>query len=170
MQTFERSVLIVALLILIVTLTVMGIALKQNAGKGNAVASACPDFWFSSYYQPCSMSNFGCCSNGITPANESGSNCESAVNCNSTEFGCCPDGFTTQTTSDGVNCPQQGTSMCYNVKSLPEKPVEGTCKMMDPLTEFTVEGGNSLLCSKQKWAKKCQVSWDGVSNIDNACN
>ena len=43
MQTFERSVLIVALLILIVTLAVMGIALKQNAGKGPSPPAQCPD-------------------------------------------------------------------------------------------------------------------------------
>ena len=169
MQTFERSVLIVALLILIVTLAVMGIALKQNAGKGPGPAADCPDFWFSSFYQPCAMSQYGCCEDGVTPANSDGSNCGSAVDCNTTELGCCADGFTAKTSKDGANCTAPGQPMCYNVQSLPKAPVNGECKMKNP-ADFKAQFGNSSLCAKQTWAKRCSISWDGVTNADNDCN
>jgi hypothetical protein len=146
----------------------MGIALKQNAGKSNAVASACPDFWFSSYYQPCGMSEYGCCSNGVTPANEDGSNCEDAVLCDGSPHGCCPDGFTLKTSTDGANCPAPGSALCYNVKSLPKEPVNGDCKIKDP-ADFKAKFGNSTLCAQQTWAKRCGVTWDGVTNVDNDC-
>ena len=168
MQTFERSVLIVALLILIVTLAVMGIALKQNAGKGPGPPADCPDFWFSSFYSPCSMSQYGCCADGVTPANSDGSNCGSAVDCNTTTLGCCADGFTAKTSSDGTNCTAPGPPKCYNVHSLPKAPVNGDCKIKDPV-EFTSQFGKSSLCRKQEWAHGCGISWDGITNVDNDC-
>ena len=168
MQTFERSVLIVALLILIVTLAVMGIALKQNAGKGPSPPAQCPDFWFSSFYRPCSMSQYGCCDDGVTPANSEGSNCGSTVDCNTTEMGCCADGFTAKTSKDGSNCTTPGPPMCYNVQSLPKAPVNGDCKIKNP-ADFQAQFGKTSLCSKQKWAKDCGIPWDGVTNADNDC-
>ena len=169
MQTFERSVLIVALLILIVTLIVMGVALKNNAGKNSAVATACPDFWFSSYFKPCSMSPNGCCEDGVTPANEDSSNCANAVSCGSTRHGCCNDGFTAKSSSSGANCTEPGPAMCYNVKSLPAAPVDGDCKIKNP-NDFKTQFGNTPLCNKQEWAKRCKVTWDGVTNVENDCN
>jgi hypothetical protein len=168
MQTFERSVLIVALLILIVTLAVMGIALKQNAGKGPGPAAECPDFWFSSFYEPCKMSQHGCCDDEVTPANADGTNCGTG-DCLLTENGCCPDGFTAKNSLDGANCPAPGPAMCYNVNGLPKPPVNGECKIKNP-ADFKAQFGNTSLCSKQTWAKRCSVSWDGVTNVDNDCS
>jgi hypothetical protein len=168
MQTFERSVLIVALLILIVTLAVMGIALKQNANKGASMPAACPDFWFSSYYQPCSMSKYGCCNDGVTPANETSANCSAAVDCNTTPFKCCPDGYTAKSTSDGANCSAQGKAMCYNVKSLPKTPLSEKCRVKNP-EDFKAQFGKSSLCVKQEWAQGCNITWDGVTNVDSDC-
>jgi hypothetical protein len=168
MQTFQRSVLIIALLLLIVTLSIMGIALKKNAGKSTAVAASCPDFWFSSYYEPCSMSKYGCCDDGVTPSNEDGKNCEKIVSCTNTPHGCCPDGYTTKTNKTGANCPTPGEPMCYNVKSLPSAPVNGDCRIKNPKS-FISESGKSLLCNKQNWAKGCKVTWDGVTNLNNDC-
>ena len=169
MQTFERSVLIVALLILIVTLAVMGVALKQNANKGISTPAACPDFWFSSYYQPCSMSAHGCCNDGVKPANATSSNCSAAaVDCNTTKYKCCPDGYTAKTTSDGANCTAAAKPMCYNVKSLPKAPLDQKCRAKDP-DEFRGTIGKTSLCVKQEWANACNVSWDGVTNRDSDC-
>jgi hypothetical protein len=171
MQRFERSVLIVAMLILLVTLTIMGIALKQSAGKAPAPPSACPDFWFSSYFRPCSAGKFGCCDDGVTPANETRSNCEGAISCTLTPYGCCTDGYTAKTSSDGANCPEPGPAVCYNVHLLPkgsEEPVNGDCLMKNP-DDFQAKNGKSALCEKQTWAKRCLISWDGVTNADDAC-
>jgi hypothetical protein len=168
MQTFERSVLIVALLILIVTLTVMGIALKENANKNTVPPSSCPDFWFSSYFKPCSMSLYGCCDDGVTPANDDSSNCETLVDCNTTEFGCCHDGYTAKTTSEGANCSKPSDAMCYNVRNLGYGNQVDECSIKDPAT-FVGKFGKSSLCTKQEWSKSCGVSWDGVTNADNDC-
>jgi hypothetical protein len=172
MQNFERSVLIVALLILIVTLAVMGIALKQNSGKAPSPPAACPDFWFSSYFKPCSLSPYGCCADGVTPGNATKSNCESTLACNLSEFGCCADGYTAKTSSDGANCADPGPAMCYNVHKLPQQNLDtspmGDCKIKNP-EDFAPKNGKSTLCLKQEWAKMCSVSWDGVSNVSDAC-
>ena len=169
MQKFERSVLIIAFFILMVALAVTGMALKQNAGKAPMPPSACPDFWFSSYFKPCSVREFGCCDDGITPASASKSNCEGSVGCNLTEYGCCADGFTAKTSADGANCSDPGPAMCYNVHKLPSgTTVNGDCMIKDP-AEFMAKNGNSTLCEKQTWAKRCSVSWDGVTNIENNC-
>jgi len=29
--------------------------------------------------------------------------------------------------------------------------------------------GNGGLCAKQKWAKQCDITWDGITNVPNAC-
>jgi len=53
--------------------------------------------------------------------------------------------------------------MCLNVMNL------GTCpnKTMDFTTsEFN---GTNGLCNKQKWARKCNLSWDGITNNTKAC-
>jgi len=172
MQNFKRSVLIVALLILIVTLAIMGIALKQNAGKNPSPAAECADFWFSSYYKPCSVSAFGCCDDGVTPANETRGNCEGAISCNMSQYGCCPDGYTTKTSADGSNCGEPGPAMCYNVHNLPQQnkdtPPMGDCKIKNP-EDFNTKNGKSTLCQKQEWARRCVQSWDGVSNVADAC-
>ena len=30
-------------------------------------------------------------------------------------------------------------------------------------------GKNDIICEKQKWAKKCGITWDGVTNNNKAC-
>ena len=169
MQKFERSVLIIAFLILIVALTIIGLALKQSAGKSPVPPAACPDFWFSSYFEPCSIKKNGCCEDGVTPANDTGSNCETAVGCNLTTYGCCADGFTAKTSSGGENCSEPGAAMCYNVHSLPSGTTPyGDCSTKDP-ADFLAKNGQSTLCQKQEWAKRCKVSWDGVTNVNSGC-
>lgn len=64
-----------------------------------------------------------------------------------------------------------GISGCYNIKGL------GTCtsamigkgnenekdKYKHYYMNFeNLEGGNTL-CNKQKWANKCNISWDGIT-------
>jgi hypothetical protein len=170
MQTFERSVLITALIILIVTLAIMGVALKKKAEAGEGPPqSECPDFWFSSFYTPCAMSTYGCCADGVTPANEgSGSNCASAVDCKSSKFGCCDDGYTSKSSTSGLNCPKPGPATCYNVHKMGKPPVGGHCLLKEAGSFRALNGQNSL-CIKQGWAQECGVAWDGVTNVENAC-
>jgi hypothetical protein len=74
----------------------------------------------------------------------------------------CPDYWTI----DGSG----NNGICINVKDL------GTCqpesgdkhlRMNFNLPAFT---GSNELCAKYSWAKKCHVSWDGITyGVDNPC-
>jgi hypothetical protein len=68
----------------------------------------------------------------------------------------------------GINCPdywedvsEGNGSNCINVKNL------GTCgnNAMDFTTEQWV--GDNGLCNKNEWAKKCDLTWDGITNNPN---
>ena len=54
-------------------------------------------------------------------------------------------------------------SKCENVKDL------GTCnnKTMDFSSSFWK--GSQGLCRKQQWAKKCDLTWDGITNNSELC-
>lgn len=54
--------------------------------------------------------------------------------------------------------------LCKNVKNLGS---DNCAKSMNFNTdEFTGEGG---FCGKQQWAKKCGLTWDGVTNSTRKC-
>lgn len=40
-----------------------------------------------------------------------------------------------------------------------------------PLSEFSASGTsiNDVICAKNKWAKSCNIQWDGISNNSKAC-
>ena len=158
-NTFEKTVIVIALLVLIVTLIIMAVAL-QNPSASTMTASACPDFFFSSYYTPCAATEAGCCADNVTPSNASNENCNKIP---PAPYGLCDDGHTPKL-EDGT-CPSPEGSKCYNVHGLGLN--EGNCAKVDfSGSEYT---GSQGLCNKQKWAEKCKVSWDGVSNLPTAC-
>jgi len=159
MDRFEKIVIGIALVLLIATLTIMGISMAKHQGTGREPA-ACPDFWYSSYFQPCSSSPHGCCPDGATASNADGSNCNSTP-CSLTPNKCCPDGVTAMT-DDPSKCPA-AVSKCFNVHKLGENGLMS----MDFTTDEYV--GTQGMCNKQLWAKKNGLNWDGVSNMPNAC-
>tara|TARA_B100000902_G_C26613743_1_gene576413 strand:+ start:68 stop:418 length:351 start_codon:yes stop_codon:yes gene_type:complete len=65
----------------------------------------------------------------------------------------CPDYWTEKTSGD--------TSKCYNVKSLGTM----TSECAGPMN-FT----DTTLCNKYKWAKHCNITWDGVTNSRDPCD
>ena len=157
MDKFETVVMGIALALLILTLTVMGVSMAKHTGTRPEPA-ACPDFWYSSYYEPCSMSPNGCCPDGVTAANEDGS-CNASP-CSLTPGGCCPDGVTAMT--DSTTCPA-AASKCYNVNRLGDNVLDSA----DFTTDMYI--GSQGLCNKQKWAKTNGLNWDGISNAPDAC-
>jgi hypothetical protein len=159
MDNFEKIVMGIALVLLILALTVMGISMAKHNGT-RPVPAACPDFWYSSYYEPCSASPNGCCPDGVTAANDDGSSCN-ATPCNLTTNGCCADGVTAMP-DDSSKCPV-AASKCYNIHELGENTVVSA--------DFTSDMymGTQGLCNKQTWAKTNGLNWDGVSNVPNAC-
>jgi hypothetical protein len=54
----------------------------------------------------CHGTRFGCCPDGKTASNHSGSNCSTKTKlmCGESKFGCCPDGVTTRSNKRGSNC------------------------------------------------------------------
>jgi len=72
--------------------------------------------------------------------------------------GSCPDYWRLTTTADGKK------TICDNVKNLGKR----TCsKQMDfSVQPYNLQDG---LCRKFKWAKGCDLTWDGVTNDVNAC-
>ena len=67
----------------------------------------------------------------------------------------CPDYWEAATSGTSGN-------QCVNVKNLGK----ASCpKKMDFTTKSWL--GNEGLCNKIKWAKSCDLTWDGVTNISN---
>ena len=77
--------------------------------------------------------------------------------CASSQFGCCPDNTTAKTDATGSTCP---ISKCYNVKKLGTVSDECNVEM-----DFSTYSN----CQKQTWAKKCNITWDGITNIPGIC-
>ena len=159
MDRFEKIVMGIALVLLILALTVMGVSMASQK-KVDKEPKACPDFWYSSYFTPCNMTPHKCCPDGITAANEKGTNCN-ATPCALTDDGCCPDQVTPMT-KDPTKCPK-ASSKCYNTNKIGKAGVT----VMDFTTDSFM--GTQGLCNKQNWAKTNGVNWDGVSNVPNAC-
>lgn len=67
-----------------------------------------------------------------------------------------------------ADCPDYWVDMngtCYNQKSLGN----ASCgRRMNFSKGFWA--GDSGMCLKQKWAKACDLTWDGVTNHADACN
>jgi len=69
----------------------------------------------------------------------------------------CPDYWKVQRGGDGV-------PMCVNMQGLGSK----NCQKEMDFSKFPFIGSNGS-CNKQKWARKCGVSWDGITNANGLC-
>ena len=57
---------------------------------------------------------------------------------------------------------------CYNIV----RQNSGTCNNDTyPVDQFYEQGSNKsdVICAKYKWAKGCNISWDGITNNNQAC-
>jgi hypothetical protein len=68
----------------------------------------------------------------------------------------CPDYFTDEGTND--------KPLCKNTKSL------GLCGDKVPDFGESKYIGENGMCEKKKWARQCNVTWDGISNDLNLCS
>jgi hypothetical protein len=139
---FQTASLAIALVILVISLIGIGISLGKTSGKYPPTIDACPDYWSTSNYLSADVSK-----------------------CNKTEFGCCSDYATPKEDADGSNCPVK----CYNTHQLGK--VSSTCTSKPTEMDFSddVYTGSAGLCNKQKWASQCGITWDGVTDVANAC-
>ena len=165
MNTFQNYVFVTTLFCLLVALTITAIVLKSSkSGTYPPTVYSCPDYWYNSYYDldsekdsvgGCKGTQYGCCLDGITTkSDKQGSNCSS---CSTTQYGCCADNRTPKTDDVGSSCP---ASKCYNTKKL--GTVSDSCNV-------EMDFSNYSTCQKQTWAKDCNITWDGVTNVSSAC-
>jgi hypothetical protein len=136
---FKESVLVVALIVVFALMII--IATVLNTSTYNIHADSCPDYWTTLNKKP------------------------EDADCLNTDFGCCNDYATPKTDVDGTNCPIK----CYNTHQLGK--VSSTCTSIPMEIDFGTEAysGTNSVCKKQKWAKKCDITWDGITNIADAC-
>jgi hypothetical protein len=169
MNKFQNYVFVTTMVCLLVGLIITAIFLmrKKTNTTYPPVIDNCPDYWISSYYDVdigntvggCNSTEYGCCpDHKTTKSDEDGSNCPKLISsCSTTEFGCCPDLKTPKTDEAGSTCP---VAKCYNVRSLGTTSDSCPTKM-----DFT----NYSTCQKQTWASGCNITWDGITNMANAC-
>jgi len=141
--TFQNTALGIALIILLVALIIIGIAMmKTSSSSYPPMVDSCPDYWTTTNY--------------LNP---------DVATCTKSEFGCCSDLATSKSDADGSNCPIK----CYNSHQL--GTVSSTCLTIPKEMDFSTDiyTGSSGLCNKQKWASQCAITWDGVTNVSNAC-
>ena len=60
---------------------------------------------------------------------------------------------------------QGNNTRCSNVRKLGN---ENCPTIMD--FSYSHWNGKDGLCNKYKWAKKCDLTWDGITTSDDACN
>jgi hypothetical protein len=142
MNSFQNYVFVFTFFCLIIALTFTAIALKSKKSTNvyPPIIDNCPDYWYSSYHELDS-------SNNLVPSSA----------CKDTQFGCCPDNITPKEDDAGTTCP---TSLCYNVKKL--GTVSDSCPKKMDFSKYST-------CEKQTWAKSCNITWDGITNMPSAC-
>ena len=110
-MSFQKIVLIIATLLLILVLVMFGFAIHNNKQeeKYPPVQSECPDYW-------------------------------KAVR------------------------GDDGIPMCHNVKGLGSD----NCQKKMDFTKYPFIGSQGA-CNKQKWARTCGITWDGITNASGLC-
>jgi len=114
---FNRTVLIVATILLILGLIIIGFFIVKSIEDSEypPVISDCPDYWNVTY--------------------------------------------------DGA-----GKIVCRNNSINSGNNVDNVCNNY-PAGDFTADGSSEAdkICLKHRWAKKCAIHWDGITNNSQAC-
>lgn len=110
-MSFQKIVLIIALILLIVVLVMFGVAFSENKKdeKFPPVQGQCPDYW-------------------------------------------------------EVTKGKNGIPLCKNVKELGNSNCQREMNFL--MTPFI---GSEGRCNKNKWARACGLTWDGITNADDVC-
>lgn len=121
MNTFQKTVLTISVIVLIFSLIILGIFLAKSLFEDSypPVISDCPDYWDVTYNE-----------------------------------------------NDQVVCKNTSTIN----KGRGDLP-GGECNDY-PVNTFLASGSQNedILCEKYKWSKKCDITWDGVTNNNKACD
>ena len=76
----------------------------------------------------------------------------------------CPDYWIDKQDQNGSSDADNSSQMCTNVKNLGNVSCD---KTMDFTGSFWQ--GATGTCNKYKWAKSCDLTWDGITNNTSAC-
>ena len=76
----------------------------------------------------------------------------------------CPDYWIDKQDQNGSSDLDNSSQMCTNVKNLGNVSCD---KTMDFTGSFWQ--GATGMCNKYKWAKSCDLTWDGITNNTSAC-
>ena len=121
MNTFQKTVLTISIIVLIFSLIILGLFLAKSLFEDSypPVISDCPDYWDVSY------------------------NVNDEVVCKNTS-----------TINKGRGDVPGGECNDY------------------PINKFLNNGSQNkdILCEKYQWAKKCDITWDGVTNNNKVCD
>ena len=139
MNTFQNYVFVTTLFCLLVALTITAIVLKTNMSGSYPPKVDSCPDYWYNSYYDIDSSN------------------NSVSTCSGTTYGCCPDNKTPKSDDTGSSCP---ASKCYNVKNLGKGG--DMCNREMDFSKFSI-------CQKQSWAKGCNITWDGITNIPSGC-
>jgi hypothetical protein len=116
--SFNKTVLIVACILLILGLVLIGLFISKNIEKAAypPVVGDCPDYWDVGYNT--STNKKTCTSNSINIGRVQPPRCRNYA---------------------AQNFDANGTSV------------------------------DDIICSKHRWAKECNIHWDGITNNSQAC-
>ena len=77
----------------------------------------------------------------------------------------CPDYWIDNQDQNGSNDLNNTSQLCTNVKNLGNVSCDKTVDFSGAFWQGAT--GN---CNKYKWAKSCDLTWDGITNNPNICN
>ena len=159
MADFEKKVVTIAVIILIVALVSIGLAMKYSTASVTFPPSVsdCPDYWlYTNKADPSSL---------LSNVQDISGTIASAIAARKAEATGCPVPANTDSV-DGTTLfgGSSGSGKCVNIHGL---GLDTCNKIMDFSTgEYS---GTQGLCNKQTWANNCNITWDGVTNAEEAC-
>ena len=132
-MTFQKTVIIVATVLLICCLIFIGVSLYQSkySAQFPPVTGTCPDYWVD-----------------VGAGKDLGSDKKGKTHCVAPGY-----------SNDGKDISPPIHGYGNNTGNCKSKWVSSK----EPLSQSDV-------CDYKKWANKCNVSWDGVTNNPAACN
>ena len=76
----------------------------------------------------------------------------------------CPDYWIDMQDQNGSSDLDNSSQTCTNVKNLGNVSCDKTMDFTDSFWQ-----GATGTCNKYKWAKSCDLTWDGITNNSSAC-
>jgi len=160
MESFKNNIVTIAVIILVVALVSIGLAMKYSTTSVvfPPSVSDCPDYWlYTSRSDPESL---------LSDVQDISGTIAEAIAARKAEASGCPVPADSGSVNGGAPLfgNGSGSGKCVNIHGL---GLDTCNKIMD----FTTEeySGTQGLCNKQTWATNCNITWDGVTNAEEAC-